>query len=38
MATEGNYKELVKYFIEKGADINKRNNEGNRGKKNEFYR
>ena len=29
MATEGNYKELVKYFIEKGADINKRNNEGN---------
>ena len=29
MATEGNYKELVQYFIEKGADINKRNNEGN---------
>ena len=29
MATEGNYKELVKYFIEKGADMNKQNNEGN---------
>ena len=29
LATKGNYAELVKYFIEKGADINKKNKDGN---------
>ena len=29
LAIEGNYPDLLKYFIEKGADINKQNNEGN---------
>ena len=29
LAIEGNCPDLLKYFIEKGADINKQNNEGN---------
>ena len=29
MATQGNCPQLIKYFIEKGADINKKNEEGN---------
>ena len=29
LATKGNYFELVKYFIEKGSDVNKQNLEGN---------
>lgn len=29
LATEENYPQLVKYFIDKGADINMQNNEGN---------
>ena len=29
LATKGNYYELVKYFIDKGSDVNKQNKEGN---------
>ena len=29
LATKGDYYELVKYFIDKGSDVNKQNNEGN---------